>query len=477
MARRAACTRYRTLYVVSSEPWLGDACSLVDAIRAGEIAPAEALDGSLAAIDASGLNAFSYLDPDRARRAAESTDPDLPFAGVPIGIKELEKVEGWPDTEASIVFRDRKASHTGTQVARILAAGAVPVGQTTSSEVGFVNWVSTRLNGTTHNPWNTDRTPGGSSGGSAAAVAGGLVPIATGGDGGGSIRIPSGYCGLVGLKGTFGRIPRGPRAEIGSLTVCFGCLARSVRDVARWFDVCNGYDPRDPTSLPRVEGWEAGLGTHDLAGLRAVIAPDLGTTTIHSEVRAIVTEAAEALVAELGLKRMETTVSLPEGGFAWGAAGLPSLQATLGDLWPGCADDLTDEVRMGATFLEHYTVEHAAMIEGFRVDLNEAVADLFDQVDLVFCATNPYEAFAATGPAPVEVEGVSVSPFETGALTIPGNISGHPAISIPAGTTHNGLPVGLQVYGPRHAEPLLLDVALAAERIRPWSPTAPGAPR
>ena len=148
------------------------------------------------------------------------------------------------------------------------------VGQTTASEFGGLNVSVTRLHGVTHNPWQHGRTAGGSSGGSAAAVAGGLVPIATGGDGGGSIRIPAGFNGLVGMKGTAGRIPRGPRTEIAPLTVVIGCLARSVRDVARWYDVCAGYDSRDPYSLPRIDGWERDLGTHDLAGKTAVIAPD-----------------------------------------------------------------------------------------------------------------------------------------------------------------------------------------------------------
>ena len=127
-----------------------------------------------------------------------------------------------------------------------------------------------------------DRTPGGSSGGSAAAVAGGLLTLATGGDGGGSIRIPAGFCGLVGLKGTFGRIPRSPEATYGNLTVTIGCLSRSVRDTARWFDVANGHDARDPLSLPRVEGWEHAIGTltDRLAGLRVAVVDDWGGATV-----------------------------------------------------------------------------------------------------------------------------------------------------------------------------------------------------
>src|SRR5918999_771876 len=255
---------------VTDTPWPGDACSLVDAFRAGERSPVEELDASLAAIGSSGLNAFSSLDPDRAREGAAAADVQLPFGGVPIGIKELEPVAGWPATEASLVLADRTWPYSSTMVERLEGAGVVPVGSTTASEFGGLNVSVSRLHGVTHNPWDRTRTTGGSSAGSAPAAAGGLVPIATGGDGGGSIRIPAGFCGLVGMKGTFGRIPRGPRAEFGALTVNVGCLARSVRDVARWFDACNGYDSRDRFSLPGVQGWEAGLGTLDLSGVRAV---------------------------------------------------------------------------------------------------------------------------------------------------------------------------------------------------------------
>ncbi|HEV3367528.1 MAG TPA: amidase family protein, partial [Acidimicrobiales bacterium] len=207
---------------MTDQPWPGDACSLVDAFRAGTLSPSEALGASLAAIDSSDLNAFSHVDVQAARSTAAQADVSLPFGGVPIGIKELESVDGWPATEASLVFKDRIADHDSTQVARLRAAGAVLAGQTTASEFGGINCTPTKLHGTTRNPWNLERTPGGSSGGSAAAVAGGLIPIASGGDGGGSIRIPAGFTGLFGLKSTFGRIPKGPATLQPPLTVVVG---------------------------------------------------------------------------------------------------------------------------------------------------------------------------------------------------------------------------------------------------------------
>jgi aspartyl-tRNA(Asn)/glutamyl-tRNA(Gln) amidotransferase subunit A len=464
--------------------WTGDACSLVDAFRTGTLSPLEALDATLAAIERSDLNAFSHLEPAAARAAARTADVSLPFGGVPVGVKELEPVAGWPATEASLVFVDRVADRTSTQIERLRAAGAVLAGQTTASEFGGVNLTRTRLHGVTANPWDPTRTPGGSSGGSAAAVAGGLLPLASGGDGGGSIRIPAGFTGLVGLKATYGRIPRGPRVLQPPLTVTVGCLSRSVRDTARWFDVCNGHDPRDTLSLPRVGGWEAGLGSLDLRGKRAVICADLGAAVVEPRVSALVVSAAEQLIDLAGMRRVDVVVELPRGGLEWALSNLVGLVGDLGDRYPGCADDLTPEIQIGMNLAAHqYSVHTAAAADRFRIELNETMADLFDRVDLVFCATNPDVAFAAEGPLPTtvgDVDLIATYGFDralgnNGALTIPANLSGHPAVSLPAGTV-DGLPVGLQVIGRHHEEQVLLEVAHLAERERPWPAVAPDGP-
>ncbi len=282
--------------------------------------------------------------------------------------------------------------------------------------------------------------------------------------------------GLFGLKATYGRIPRGPFAEIEPLTVVYGSLARSVRDSARWVDVCNGYDPRDPHSLPRVEGWEAGLGTHDLTGLRVAVDPTMGGTVIHPEVEATVVDMADAVIKAAGLKKIDVHIEFPQPGPVWAMAGLPGAMNLLHEFLPDRADELTDDLRMGLGFADMYRVEHAARLEHFRVKMNESMADLFEQVDMVICATNPYEAFKAEGPVPSKIGDELVNPFDTGRLTIPANMTGHPAVSIPAGLSGNGLPIGMQVYGRRHEEALLLDLAQIAERERPWPLVATGAP-
>ena len=462
---------------MTDAPWLQDACSLVDAFRAKELSPTEALEASLAAIEASELNAVSHLDPDAARVAARDADVSLPFGGVPLLVKELDHVQGWPLTEASLVFKDRISEFDSTHVARLRAAGFALAGLATASEFGGVNLTFTKLNGPTLNPWNLERTPGGSSGGSAAAVAGGLVPIATGGDGGGSIRIPAGFTGLFGLKNTYGRIPKGPYAEIGSMTAVQGCMARSVRDAARWLDVTNGFDHRDPYSLPHVGGWEGGLGTQELRGRKAVIDLGFGGAVVHPDVQAVVLEAAEALAKDVGLELVDVPIKLPEASVEWALAGLVTLRGDLGDLYPACAADLTPQIAFGLKLAtELFTLDQAANGHVWRQVLNEAMADVFDQVDFVLTSTNPDVAFGHKGPLPSKVNGVEAGMGNNGALTIPANIFGSPGVSIPAGTV-DGMPVGLQVMGRHHTEALLLDLALTAERERPWPLVAPGAPR
>ena len=496
---------------MSESPWQGDACSLVEAFRAGERSPLEELDATLAAIERSPLNAFSHVDPDRAREAAAAADVSLPFGGVPTAIKELDPVAGWPWTEASLVFEDRVATRTSHQTDRLFErGGVVPVGQTTASEFGGLNVSVTKINGVTHNPWHHGRTVGGSSGGSAAAVAGGLVSLATGGDGGGSIRIPAGYTGLVGMKGTFGRIPRSPHAYVRPNTVVLGNLARSVRDAARYYDVCAGTHPWDPTSLPSHGRWEAGLGSVDLKGTKVAVIPALGGVTLEPGVEDAVRDAAKALIADTGMAEVDVRCEPPNLAAQWMMGNLATLLADLGPLWPGCAKDMTDEVAAGLRMSEAlYNLRTAATAEALRLQANEEMGRAFEAVDVIIAPTNPGPAFPAdaTTSNPSEsfldkalpndaaklvlrglLRAVGVASaavpsipnllldqasarfpdlVNMGALTIVSNIYGNPAVSIPAGTV-DGLPVGMQVLARHHRDEVLFDVALAVERERPW---------
>lgn len=501
---------------MADEPWAGDACSLVEAFRSGQRSPREELDATLAAIARSDLNCFSHLDPERAYRACAEADPSLPFGGVPTGIKELFPLKGWPNTEASLVFKDRIADHTSRHLERLMEQGGiVPVGLTTASEFGGLNVSVTKLNGVTHNPWRHGRTVGGSSGGSAAAVAGGLVALATGGDGGGSLRIPAGYTGLVTLKSTFGRITRAPHAYARPNTVVFGNLARSVRDLARYLDVCAGTDPWDPTTLPSKRTWEADLGASDLRGLKVAVIPAFGGAILEPGMADHIEAQAEQLIGWTGMKRVDIDVDLPNLAAHWMIGNLATLLADLGDLWPGCLSDLTDEVGVGLLLSQSlYNLHMAAAAEELRVLANETMGRAFEECDLILAAVNPGVAFpahattssqeksfidtavssrlarhgfrglmagvrlaAATAPRlpAALVEAVSrrfPDMMAMGALTMISNIYGNPAVSVPAGTI-DGLPVGLQVIGRHHDDALLLDVALAVERNQPWPLTAP----
>jgi aspartyl-tRNA(Asn)/glutamyl-tRNA(Gln) amidotransferase subunit A len=502
---------------MADAPWTGDACSLVDALRAGDRSPGEELDATLAAIDTSNLNAFAHLDIERARATAATADVSKPFGGVPTGIKELEPVAGWPHTEASLVFADRIADYTTTHVTRLFEqGGVVTVGQTTASEFGGLNVSKTKLHGVTHNPWQRGRTAGGSSGGSAAAVSGGLVSLACGGDGGGSIRIPAGYCGLLGMKGTFGRIPRSPRAYTRPNTVVLGNLARSVRDSARYYDVTSGYDAGDPTSLPKHPGYEAGLGTQDLRGKRVAIVPSLGDVPLDPGVEAHLRAEAAELIAATGMVQVDVTIDLPNMAAQWMVGNLAVALADLGDKWPACAPEMTAEIALGLYMSQSlYNLRTAAVAEALRLRSNQVMAAVFDQVDFVIASTNPGPAFPADAEQSSREESFIdwaksstaalyafrsvlfstrlasvVAPklpsfllreaserfpelVRMGGLTIISNIYGNPAVSIPAGTV-DGLPVGMQVLTRHHADELLFDVALAVERERPWPLVAPG---
>jgi aspartyl-tRNA(Asn)/glutamyl-tRNA(Gln) amidotransferase subunit A len=467
---------------MSNDTWQGDAVGLVEAFRAGERSPIEELDAVYAAIDTSHLNAVCFTDRDAAYAAASTADVSRPFGGVPIGVKSLTQVEGWPDDEASVPLKDRIAGDTSTMVRRVRDdGGAVLAAQMTSSEFGGVNVTRTVLHGTTHNPWQHGRTPGGSSGGSAAAVAGGIVPIATGGDGGGSIRIPAGFTGLVGLKGTYGRIPLGPNAKYGNLTVSTGCVARSVRDTARWFDVSSGHDATDPLSLPKTSPWEPALGSHvaGLRGARVAIADNWGGATVSPVMWELLNEAAVNLVADVGLRVVDgVDLTLPRMGAAWSISGMLEIAEQLRDLWPACADDLTWEMRNGLRAVEgRYGPDERAKIERRRMEVNQAMARIFDPadgVDFVITAANPDVAFDADGPLPNVFGGVEAPTGRgnNGLLTFPANLHGNPAISVPAGFV-DGLPIGLQIVGRHFGEPQLLDLALTMERSRPWPLVAP----
>lgn len=501
---------------MTDSPWLDDACSLVDAFRKGERSPVEELGATFDAIERSNLNCFSFLDRDRAEAAAKAADVSKPFGGVPFGVKELDQVQGWPDTQASLLFADRVAKYTGNAVGRAIdIGGAVPVGLTTASEFGGLNVSITKLNGVTHNPWRHGRTCGGSSCGSSSAVSGGLVSLASGGDGGGSLRIPGGYTGLIGFKGTYGRTTRGPAAYSRPGTVVLGNMARSVRDAARYYDVICGVDMTDPTALPSSGTWEADLGSHELKGRKVAVLPSIAGVQLEPGAEEATRAAAGELIAAAGMIPVDITLELPNLAAQWAMGNLSTLVPELGPSWPRRRKDLTYEIEVGMMLAEtFYNIHVAGVAEERRVKSYQAMAQAFSQVDFIMCATNPGPAFPAdktnSSPerTPLDILGANTAAdlaargglkavriasgfaprlpnaildavsekapdvVTMGGLTIISNLYGNPAVSIPGGTV-DGLPVGLQVLGRPHEDALLFDVALAAERHMPWPLVAP----
>jgi aspartyl-tRNA(Asn)/glutamyl-tRNA(Gln) amidotransferase subunit A len=466
---------------VADPIWRRDAYELADLVRAQELSAKEILEAFLERIELHNeeLNALVHLDPDRARaeaaeidrRIASGEDPG-PLAGVPLGVKDLENVAGMPTRLGSVLYKDNVADHDGAQTARLRAAGAVVVGKTATPEFGSTANTRTILHGTTRNPWNLERTPGGSSGGSAAAVAAAILPIGTASDGGGSIRIPASYSGLVGAKGTFGRIPKVDGAE-SSFTSVLGCVSRTVRDTARYWDCVVGHDERDPYSLPHPGlSYEAVL-SQTPTRLRVAWSDDLGFGTCRRDVAAIARTAADALVDVTDSMWTDARIELKDMSVAWGLFNHPGTWLSVRDFWPQRSEDFTPAVRAGVHDGERrFTMpEYARAIER-RYENNLRLARLFENVDILLTPTTATTAFRAEGPMPTEIGGREIRPMHAITFTYPFNISGHPAVSVPCGFDADGLPVALQIVAPRHQDHVAMQLAAAFEQARPWTKIA-----
>jgi Asp-tRNA(Asn)/Glu-tRNA(Gln) amidotransferase A subunit family amidase len=465
---------------MTASPMDLDAARLAALVRAGEISPVESVQASLNRIAElnPALNAFVHVCADRAlaeARAQESTimrgeDPG-PLAGVPFGVKDLEDVEGLPTTFGSVPFRGNVAKTDSVQVARLRTAGAICVGKTNTPEFGYTAFTRNRLFGASRNPWNLERTPGGSSGGSAAAIAGRLVPLATASDGGGSIRIPACYVGAFGMKPTFGRIPLGPD-PLGMArwvdTVCYGPLTRTVEDAALFLDVASGYDPCDPASLPKAPHSYCEALAAEPCRLRIAFSRDLGYGLVHPDVLAEVERAVGAL-RELGHNVNEVDLSLPDTGRAWAYMCGAENYAEIAHLVEGQEEQLGRAFWSGLTAAATLTTSQQGEFQRERYQLNAALADLFSRFDILLTPTMPTEAFGAAGPLPKGVgDREFESPLHMVAFTFPFNLSGHPAATVRAGIMKTGLPAGMQIVAERHRDDLVLQVARVYEQARPW---------
>ncbi|MGK2950384.1 MAG: amidase [Acidimicrobiales bacterium] len=452
------------------------AIEIAAAVRAGERSAVEVLEAALAEVRAGNeaLNAFVHLDEDLARAAAEAVDEKVargsdpgPLAGVPFGVKDLDDCEGMPTSHGSLVYKERgPVARDSIHVARLRAAGAVPIGKTAAPEFGTLSFTKTKAWGITRNPWDPSRTPGGSSGGSAAAVASGWLPMSTASDGGGSTRIPAAFSGLVGMKPSHGRIP--DPGLSGSQTAVHGMLTTTVADSARHLDVTAGPHDDDRLSLPAPTlRYEEAIETLAVGGLRARWSVDLGfVEEVDPEVAGIAEAAASALMVAAGLDVVAGEVRLSDPVAAWLGIGAMDLWFAIEeDMWPAVADDLTRYSRDVLERTKDYPISKFARAVRARQVLAEDVAALFREVDLVFTPTTAVPAFAAEGPPP---GGAMATPF-----TMLANLCWNPSISVPAGLTADGLPVGLQITAARHRDELPLRLARIWEQTHPWPRHAP----
>ena len=469
--------------VVPTMPTVLDAAA---AIRQGELGAGELVTACLTAIDERDgeLNAFVHLDPEGALVRARAVD-DLvaagradelgPLAGVPFGVKDLEDFAGMPTTKGSYWYAGRgPAGRDSIHVGRLRAAGAVAVGKTATPEFGTFAYTASPLLGVTRNPWDLTRTPGGSSGGSAAAVSAGMVPFCTASDGGGSIRTPASFTGLPGLKPTYGRIPTFGVTHLSQNAVV-GSLATTVRDTAALLDVLAGPDPRDRTCLPPPPGsYLTAVDRLDVSGLRVTWSADLGFAVADPEVAALCEDAARDLVAAIGAALVERPIILEDYIVVYSRIeGVDQFVGVDPDLWQHHLDDLDPRVAPGWRKTPAVTLPKLAKVEEQRRRLVAEVAEVFADVDLVLTPMSARPPFAAEGPMPTEVAGVA---GHGGMAVIHGmlaNLVNLPAMSLPAGTTAEGLPVGLQVVAPRYREDLLLAVAARYEAARPWPRVCP----
>lgn len=458
-----------TLATTNDQAFL-TAAELVAAYRAGELSPVLATRASLDAIAARNdeLRAYCLVDEDRALDDAAAAETRWregralgALDGVPASIKDLYLTAGWPTRRGSLrVDPEQDWSLDSPIAGRLRAAGAVLLGKTTTSEFGWKGVTDNPVDGITRNPWDPTRTAGGSSGGSGAALAAGMGAVSVGTDAGGSARIPAAFCGVVGLKPTYGRIPLYPTSDLGTLGHA-GPMARSVADVAALLDVLSGPDPRDPSSLPAPDGSFADAARADVRGLSAAFSPAFGRVAVEADVAAAV-DAAVGRLADAGVavELVDPELEGPLEAFdtIWAGGLAPLYDTQLGGSTEGLDPGLRDLVERGRG------VTLSEFLAAWRVVKTVAITlgELLDRYDVLLTPTVPIAAFGAGHDVPPG--GTARTWAEWTPFTFPLNMSQQPALSVPAGRTRDGLPIGLQIVGPRHEEGRVLAVGAALER-------------
>ncbi len=457
--------------------WMG-ATEALQLFKAKKLSPVEMMDAVIKRAEAvkPSLNPFSNLHFEEAREKAKASESRYAkgkatgaLEGVPLVLKEEATIAGLPATSGSLPLKDHVADETLAVVERCFDAGAIMHARTTTPEFSSAVITHSKLWGVTRNPWNPDYTPGGSSGGTASAVAAGVAPIGTGSDIGGSIRVPASTCGLVGFKPPYGRNPEGRIFNMDHYAV-EGPLARSVSDCILLQNVMAGPHPRDIASLrPKLT-----LPTtfKSLNGVKIALSMDLGFIEVSKEVQKNTMDAvaklrdAGAIVEEvdLGWTPSVKTAAFGHLGHIFGGALGPMLRRHRHEL-TRYVEFLVDRARdsTAADFLE------AQRMVGIMYD---TLGPLLERYEVLICPTTAIPAVPAdhcpvTGH--VEINGKEVEPGFDWVMTWPFNVLGHcPVLSVPSGKGRNGVPTGLQIVGPAYEDAKVFRIGAAIEEADPW---------
>ncbi|MXZ38532.1 MAG: amidase [Holophagales bacterium] len=452
-----------------------DAVDLAGLLARGEVSAAEVLEAHLGWIDRRNpdLNAICTLDRDHALEQAYAaddlrlSDPDAaaakPLLGLPTAVKDLVPTKGIRTTFGSPIFADNVPDFDALIVERIRRAGAVVIGKTNTPEFGAGSQTFNRVFGKTCNPWDPSRTCGGSSGGAAAALASGMLPIADGSDLGGSLRNPASFCGVVGFRPTPGRVPRVPPEQGWDDLAVLGPMGRNVADAALLFSVIAGPDPRDPISLGRPSEPFHPVPPLDHRGLRFAWTPNLDRYPIEREV-VEVCEATLPVFRDLGAEIEEAAPDLSGAGGIFRTLRASLFADKLRPLFPGqhaqMKDTVIEEVERGLAL----TGPDIATAQAERTRLHGRVVDFFERYDALLLPTVQVLPFDVDEPYPVAIEGqpmTSYTDWMASCYSI--TVTGCPAISVPCGVGSSRLPVGLQIVTPRGTDRQTLAIAAALE--------------
>ena len=469
---------------MSAELAFMSAVELARNIRHKKVSSLEATENFFERIDRldSQLNSYLALRHDQALDEARAADESVqrgsdlgPLHGVPISIKDLELTKGVTTTMGSALFRDRVPDIDSIVVERVKASGAIILGKTNTPEFGLSGTTENNLGEPCRNPWDTERTPGGSSGGAAAALAAGLCTMSTGSDGGGSIRIPASFSGLFGIKPTQGRVPRyggygRPAANHFSQS---GPITRTVADSALLLQVIAGPDSRDVTSIrTSAPDFSADLDK-GVNGMKFAWSSDYGYAAVDPEVVQI-TERAAQVFAGMGATVDDGNLNIEDP--------FPSFWDIFATASYTSYEHMFDDNRSDFTYYGITSMEHGRSVTGadlsraiYEVDrLGRHMEEFFDNFDLLLSPTMAVPAFSIDD-WPKLIGGRTVDPFWGFVpFTYPINMSGQTAASIPCGYSSNGMPIGLHIIGPRGSESRVLQAAAAFEQAMPWADKKPG---